>query len=67
MMENNTDIKLLNEREVARILGIARQTVANWRFKGKEPRYHKIGRSVRYSLADIEEFIERSRIKLEPK
>ncbi len=66
MMEN-TDIKLLNEKQVAKILGVARQTIANWRFQGRPPRYCKLGRAVRYSLADIESFIERSRINLEPK
>jgi excisionase family DNA binding protein len=65
MMENNKDIKLLNEKEVAEIFRIARQTVANWRFEGKSLRYHKIGRDVRYSLADVEEYIKAARINLE--
>jgi len=59
------EIRLLNEKQVAEILGIARQTVANWRFERKGPRYHKLGRAVRYSLKDVEAFINKSRISLE--
>lgn len=49
---------LIDEREVARILGTSVQTLRNWRWKNEGPRYKKIGaRMVRYHRSDIVDFI----------
>ena len=51
---------LLDEKEAAAILGMAVQTLRNWRWRGKGPRVHKVGaRLVRYHRADLLAFIER--------
>ena len=50
---------LLTERQVARILGVSVRTVQGWRLRGGGPRYYKLGRSVRYSRSDVEEFLRR--------
>jgi len=42
--------------QVARILGVTYQTLANWRSKGMGPRYVKIGGQVRYRPFAIEEY-----------
>jgi len=44
--------------EAARILGVSRQTLCNWRWSGNAgPRFHKIGaRLVRYHRADLAAF-----------
>lgn len=44
--------------EAARILGVSRQTLCNWRWRGDEgPRFHKIGsRMVRYHRAELAAF-----------
>lgn len=44
--------------EAARILGVSRQTMCNWRWRGDcGPRFHKIGaRLVRYHRADLASF-----------
>lgn len=34
---------LVDEREVAAILGVSVQTLRNWRWRGEVPRYRKIG------------------------
>jgi len=48
---------LVDEAEAAAILGVNRKTVANWRWRGCGPRYHKIGRRlVRYHRADLATF-----------
>ena len=52
----------INEREVSRITGLAVQTLRNYRQLGKGPPYSKIGRSVRYSVEDIRQFMESNRI-----
>lgn len=49
---------LVTDREAAEILDCAVQTVRNWRWAGKGPRYCKIGqRLVRYHRADLAAFI----------
>ena len=43
----------MRTEQAAELLGICSGTLINWRYLGKGPRYHKIGRSVRYSVRDI--------------
>jgi hypothetical protein len=51
--------KLVNEHEAASILGVAVQTLRVWRCNGRYALpYKKLGRAVRYSTADLREFIE---------
>ena len=47
--------------ETAKVLGLKKGTLEAWRYYGKGPRFHKIGRYVRYSIEDIEAFIKGSR------
>jgi predicted DNA-binding transcriptional regulator AlpA len=50
---------LVDEHEAAAILGVSRQTIANWRWRGLPPRFCKIGqRLVRYRRADLAAFID---------
>lgn len=43
--------------QVAEVLGLPEQTLAQWRSQGKGPEYHKIGRHVRYEWRDVEAYI----------
>ena len=52
----------LNEQQVARITGRALSTLRNERSKRIGIPYYKIGRSVRYSLQDVIEFMEAHKI-----
>ena len=53
---------LVPEREAADYLGgISLQTLRNWRISGRGPVFLKLGKSVRYSLADLDVFIQQSR------
>jgi predicted DNA-binding transcriptional regulator AlpA len=49
--------------EVADFLGgdFSEKTLANWRSDGKGPKYHKIGRHVRYDWADVMEWLAERR------
>lgn len=50
---------LLNDVEVAALLGASLQTVRNWRWRGEGPRFVKLGgRMVRYRPEDVQAFIE---------
>lgn len=50
---------LVDENQAAAILGASVQTLRNWRWADKGPRYRKVGqRLVRYHRADLAAFIE---------
>ena len=51
-----------NEKEAAVILGCSVAALRKWRLHGKGPRYHKIGRLVRYGEADLAAFLDANRI-----
>jgi len=51
---------LITPKEAARLLGVKPSTLAAWRHLGRyNLPYVRMGRLVRYRLADIEEFIQR--------
>ena len=49
---------LLTTREVAAELGLRPHTLDKWRITGRGPRFRKLGRSVRYSRADVQAFVD---------
>jgi len=53
---------VIDDHGAANELGIAVQTLRNWRCKCRGPAYLKIGRSVRYQVKDIEEYKRKKRI-----
>jgi len=49
---------LVNEKRAAEILGVSAGTLSVWRCTRRYPLpYTKIGRAVRYRVADLEDFI----------
>jgi hypothetical protein len=52
----------LNEKQGAKVLGVAVQTLRNWRHLRRGPAYYKIGRAVRYQLSDLYEYLEKRKI-----
>jgi hypothetical protein len=54
--------RYLTPREVEKFSGRKLQTLANERHKRRGIPYYKVGRSVRYKLADVISFMERHRI-----
>jgi len=61
-MENVT--QYLTEKQVSKITQIALPTLRNYRHIGKGPPYLKVGRSVRYLLADVIKFMEEGRVQV---
>lgn len=53
--------RLLTTREAARALRVSPSTLRDWRVRGRGCglRFVKVGRGVRYTPADIREFLER--------
>ena len=52
---------LLTTLEAAERLNVPDGTLRQWRGLGVGPAYHKIGRGVRYAVADLEQWVRQSR------
>jgi|SoiMethySBSTD1v2_1073268.scaffolds.fasta_scaffold5269883_1 predicted DNA-binding transcriptional regulator AlpA len=50
--------QLMTATETAEYLRHAPQTLAKWRVHGNGPRWHKLGRSIFYDRADVDEWID---------
>jgi predicted DNA-binding transcriptional regulator AlpA len=48
---------LLNEREAAKRLGLARKTLSNWRSRGCGPAHYRLGGRVMYSPDDVDAWL----------
>lgn len=57
-----TKDKYLTDRAVEELTGIKRQSLANSRHLGRGIPYSRVGRSIRYKLADVLSFMEQHRI-----
>lgn len=49
--------ELLTTEQLAELLSLRTNTIEVWRLKGHGPRFCKLGRSIRYRRADVEEWI----------
>ena len=58
-------VQYIDEYEASRITGFAVQSFRNWRHLRRGPGYVKVGRSIRYSLAGLVEWMERHRVEQE--
>lgn len=52
---------LLSPHEVAAFLGVPLQTIYRWRYRHEGPLGYRVGRHVRYRIADIERWLEERR------
>ena len=52
-------IAYLKERQAAQLTGLSVSTLREWRYRGRGPRYVRVGRCVRYPLVDLIQFMER--------
>ena len=57
-----TELDLITEQELARHLKICRRQLYNWRVSGLIP-YFKMGKAVRFRVADVAAAIERMRVR----
>lgn len=47
---------LMDEREAAAYLNLSVPTLQTWRCRGGGPSFHRLGRLIKYSLADLDEW-----------
>ena len=59
----NQNISYLTEKDAAKILSVSPKTMQKWRFLCKGPSYKKMGRAVRYTLADLQAYAEKISIQ----
>ena len=60
-MTTNISEPLVTEGEAAGMLRVSLTSLRRWRREGRGPVYRKMGRSVRYGLDDLADFIAASR------
>lgn len=60
--ENRKAVSALTEREAAPVLNVSVRTLQQWRLRGTGPAYCKLGRSVRYMLQDLHDYLEQGRV-----
>lgn len=58
MAPTTTEDRHLTRDEAARYLGISRRSLDNWAHQGRGPRYFRVGRSARYRLSDLQQWLE---------
>ncbi|MHB8763137.1 MAG: helix-turn-helix transcriptional regulator [Deferrisomatales bacterium] len=58
--------KLVKERVAAEFMDVSARTVQAWRARGVGPKHLKIGRSCRYRVADLLDFLAECERKTTP-
>lgn len=56
--KSQNEAPLLTAKEVAKRLGVQPDTLSKWRQQDKGPKYQKLGATVRYRKADVDEFLK---------
>lgn len=51
-------VALLDARSAAKYLSLSESTLNHWRMTGKGPAVCRIGRTIRYRVADLDQWIE---------
>lgn len=66
-METALNEVLLDQKEAAALLGLQPRTLELWRWRGKGPNYFRVGAGrVRYDKAELREWLEAQKVKLQP-
>ena len=53
---------VLTEKEAATWLSLKESTLRAWRYRGKGPSFLRFGSAIRYSIDDLEDFMDSSRV-----
>ncbi len=54
-------LERLDTPRAAQFVGVSKRTLEKWRYEGIGPPYLKLGRRVLYSMADLEDWIDKHR------
>ena len=61
-VSGNSRHQAVDEREAAKLLNLSVATLRAWRHRNVGPRFLRFGRAIRYLVADVEAFIDASRV-----
>ncbi|MGV4375288.1 helix-turn-helix domain-containing protein [Trueperella pyogenes] len=53
-----TSREVLSPEQAAKYLGVSVRTMQGWRTKGIGPRFGRVGKTVRYSAAELERWLK---------
>ena len=57
-LDHINDAPLLTEAQVADYLSLSMRTLQAWRVRGSGPKFCRLGRAVRYRLADLAAWLD---------
>lgn len=57
---------LIGTSETADYLGVSEQTLANWRYLGRGPRFYRVGQLVKYDRGDLEAWLDENSSDMKP-
>ena len=52
----STEVCHLNQKQLARRLGVSQRTLEGWRYRGKGPAYLRLEGRIVYRIVDVERF-----------
>ncbi len=56
--------RLLAPEEVSKLIGVPVSTLAQWRYRKRGLPFLRLGRLVRYDLADVESYLQTCRVRV---
>ena len=58
MSEESLKAKVVTEKVAAEMIGLSVKTLQNHRYLGLPPTYVKLGKSIRYRVADLQTYLD---------
>jgi len=58
MLAELNPAQLVDTKRAARFMGLKESTLEQWRVYGKGPEFVKMGRSVRYRVRDLQQYLD---------
>ena len=58
MSEESLKAKVVTEKVAAEMIGLSVKTLQNHRYLGLPPTYVKLGKSIRYRVADLQAYLD---------
>ncbi len=65
-MKSADTLQTVNEKVAAQLLDLSVHTLQNRRYLAQPPKFIKIGRMVRYRIADLEEYLNECTVEPRP-
>ncbi len=63
-MQKRPEKLVVNEYEAAAMLGMSTKTLQARRYRHLPPQYYKVGRSIRYKVSDLIDWIESGKVQV---